>query len=135
MKNSITAAAVLLLGLCAVVPMPALAEGEAATPLRFMLSVGLQPQMGDTTNPYCYSNVITRPAPSGWRASSWVSGAAEKAHAVVKAFEADFLAKCQAASGRNIDGAFSYKLNQSAYEDKELDAFQPRPGATMVQID
>ena len=45
-----------------------------------------------------------------------------------------FLAKCQA-SGRNIDGAFRYKLNRSAYEDKELDAYQPRSGGTMVQID
>ena len=135
MKTSITAAASLLLGLCAVVPMTAIAEGEGATPLRFRLSVGLQPQMGDTTNPYCYSNVITRPATPGWRASSWVSGAAEKAHAVADAFEADFLAKCQAASGRNIDGTFTYKINQSAYEDKELDTYEPRPGGTMVQID
>lgn len=135
MKTSITAAASLLLGLCAVVPMAALAEGEGATPLRFRLSVGLQPQMGDTTNPYCYSNVITRPAPSGWRADTWVPGAAGKAHAIVDAFKADFLAKCQAASGRNIDGAVSAKMNQSAYEDNELDTYEPRPGGTMVQID
>ena len=135
MKTSIKATASLLLGMCAVVPMVALAEGEGATPLRFRLSVGLQPQMGDTTNPYCYSNVITRPAPSGWRADSWVPGAAEKAHAIVDAFEADFLAKCQAASGRNIDGTFSAKLNQSPYEDNELDTYEPRPGGTAVQVD
>lgn len=43
--------------------------------------------------------------------------------------------KCQAAVDQNINGAFSYELNQSAYEDKELDAYQRRSGGTMVQID
>lgn len=84
-------------------------------PLRFVLSIGLDPRPGDSVNPTCYSNVITRPGPAGWGQRGFLpSGSAESAHATVQAMRSSFIAACRAASGRNVtsEGDFHWTWNE-----------------------
>lgn len=95
--------------------------GAGAKPLRFVLAVGLRPQAGDTSNPSCYSNIITRPGPPGWGAPGFLpTGTAEQAIQTIEGLKAAFVAKCRAASGREIDGSINHWRNQSERDEAEL---------------
>lgn len=113
------------------------ASPAAVKPLRFVLTVGLQPQAGDTTNPSCLSNVITRPGPPGWGAPGFLpTGTAEQAIQTIESLKAAFFAKCRATSGREIAGTLNHNRNQSDRDEAELDTWGRRgDGVTMVQMD
>gem|GEM_PF-2573364 len=104
-------------------------SAEAAVkPLRFILSIGLRNLPGDTVNPMCYSNVITRPGPPGWGGGGFLpQGSGQQAHDIVQSFKAAFIAKCRA-SGREIDseGNFNYSWNRSSTEEANMQQVGPR---------
>lgn len=97
-----------------------IAAQQGGKPLRFVLWVGLQPQVGDSSNPSCYSNVITRPGPAGWGAENLPTGTAEQAIAIIDAAKASFLAKCRATSGREISGIVHHERNQDERDEASL---------------
>lgn len=110
-----------------VVPGPPSTE-VAAKPLRFVLSIGLLNKPGDTVNPTCYSNVITRPGPPGWGAPGFLpTGSGQQAHDIVQSFKAAFIARCRA-SGREItsEGNFNYSWNRSQGEEAGMQEVRPR---------
>lgn len=114
-----------------------LAAQQGSKPLRFVLWVGLRPQVGDTSNPSCYSNVITRPGPPGWTGEpNLAHGVAEKAIAIIDSTKDAFLAKCRAVSGREIDGTVGHDRNQSASDEASVDKVRARAGQDVtVQVD
>lgn len=100
-------------------PQPA----PAARPLRFILTISMRNLPGDTVNPMCYSNVLTRPGPPGWGAPGFLPhGSGEQARQTVYSFKAAFIAKCQASSGRAItsEGNFNFHWNQSSGDEQRL---------------
>jgi hypothetical protein len=109
------------------------AAGDASSPaaikpLRFILTIGLLNKPGDTVNPTCYSNVITRPGPPGWGAPGFLpQGSGEQARAAVYALKDAFIARCRA-SGREItsDGNFNYVWNQTSSDEQTLQGVRPR---------
>lgn len=83
--------------------------------LRFVLSIGLQPRAGDSVNPTCYSNVITRAGPPGWGQRGFLPpGSAQAAQAEVQGMKPRFIAACRAASGREVtsEGDFHWTWNE-----------------------
>ena len=96
----------------------ATADPQAAAPdksLRFVLSIGLQPRAGDSVNPTCYSNVITRAGPPGWGQRGFLPpGSAQAAQAEVQGMKSRFIAACRAASGREVtsEGDFHWTWNE-----------------------
>lgn len=106
---------------------PAASEA-AAKPLRFILTISLLNQPGDTVNPTCYSNVITRPGPPGWGGPGFLPpGSGDQAHAAVHALKDTFIARCRA-SGREItsEGNFNYVWNRSGGEEAMMQDVRPR---------
>jgi hypothetical protein len=104
-------------------PAVAGTASQAGAPMRFVLSIGLQPRNGDSVNPTCYSNVITRPGPSGWGQRGFLPpGSAQSAHATVQAFKPGFIAACRAASGRDItsEGNFHWTWNETRDGDEQI---------------
>lgn len=104
------------------------AADAAAKPLRFVLSISLLNKPGDTVNPMCYSNVITRPGPPGWGAPGFLPpGSGEQAHATVHSLKDAFIARCRA-SGREItsEGNFNYSWNRSQGEEAGMQEVRPR---------
>ncbi|MDR7100466.1 hypothetical protein J2X04_002847 [Lysobacter niabensis] len=98
--------------------------------------VGLKPEMGDTTYPYCHSNIIVRPGPAGWGAPGFVSTAtAQQADQAIDAVKPVFVAKCRAATGREIAGTIRSAWNQTDRDDSDLDSWQAGPGSTAVLLD
>ena len=114
-------------------PLPALAGAPAAqpvasAPLRFVMLIGLANRAGDTVNPTCYSNIVTRPGPPGWGAPGFLpSGSSEQARQSVEAQRDQFIAKCRA-SGREITGLgnFEYRWNQSPGDEQRVADTRPR---------
>ena len=107
---------------------PAVAAPAAGKSLRFVMSISLRNQPGDTVNPTCYSNVITRDGPPGWGASGFLPpGSGEQARQTVMSLKSAFIAQCQA-SGREItsDGNFNFQLNQSQGDEQRLQELRPR---------
>lgn len=95
----------------------------AAKPLRFIMTISMRNLPGDTVNPTCYSNMITRPGPPGWGAGGFLpTGSGEQARDTVFSFKAAFIAKCQSSSGRQItsEGNFNFHYNQSADDEQRL---------------
>jgi hypothetical protein len=95
----------------------------ASAPLRFVLSVGLQPRAGDRVNPTCYSNVITRPGPAGWGQPGFLPpGSVQSAQATVQDLKSRFIAACRTASGRNVtsDGDFHWTWNETRDGDAQI---------------
>lgn len=106
-------------------PQPA----PAARPLRFIMTISMRNLPGDTVNPLCYSNMLTRPGPPGWGAPGFLPpGSGEQARATVYSFKAAFIAKCQSVSGRQVtsEGNFNFHLNQSADDEQRLQNVRPR---------
>jgi hypothetical protein len=98
---------------------PPAGPGQA---LRFVLMIGLTNKPGDTVNPTCYSNVITRPGPPGWGGSgSLPDGSYPQARSTVESLKAQFFAKCRA-SGRDIagEGNFWFTWNDSQTGEERL---------------
>lgn len=94
----------------------------SARPLRFVLDVSLLNKPGDTVNPTCYSNIVTRPGPPGWGApASLPEGSNAQATQAVQSLKAAFIAKCRA-SGREItgEGDFHWSWNRSQDEEQRL---------------
>ncbi|AYA92740.1 hypothetical protein PEM_19085 [Stenotrophomonas sp. Pemsol] len=114
-------------------PAAATAAGSASSPaavkpLRFILTIGLLNMPGDTVNPTCYSNCITRPGPPGWSAPGFLpQGSGEQARAAVYALKDAFIARCRA-SAREItsDGNFNYVWNQTSSDEQTLQGVRPR---------
>jgi hypothetical protein len=105
------------------------AVAAAVKPLRFVLSISMRNLPGDTVNPSCYSNIITRPAPPGWGAGGFLpSGSGERARETVFSLKAAFIAKCQSASGRQVtsEGNFNYHDNRSADDEQRLQNMRAR---------
>lgn len=100
----------------------------AAAPLRFVMMISLLNKPGDTVNPICYSNIVTRPGPPGWGAPGFLpSGSSEQARQTVEALRDGFIAKCRA-SGREITslGNFDYHWNQSPGDEQRVAGTRPR---------
>jgi hypothetical protein len=98
-------------------------QAGPGAPLRFILSIGLQPRAGDTVNPTCYSNVITRPGPAGWGQRGFLPPeSAKSAHATVQATKSSFIAACRAASGRDVtsDGDFHWTWNETTDGESQI---------------
>src|SRR5690606_17562295 len=90
--------------------------------------IGLANRAGDTVNPTCYSNIVTRPGPPGWGAPGFLpSGSSEQARQSVEALRDQFIAKCRA-SGREITGIgnFEYRWNQSPGDEQRVADTRPR---------
>ncbi|MBD9478382.1 hypothetical protein [Pseudoxanthomonas sp. PXM02] len=110
-----------LMALClSMTGAPVQATTPATKPLRFVLYAGMDPAGSDTVNPTCYSNIISRPGPAGWGGPGFLPpGSGNEALRIVESLRADFLAKCRAASQRNIpDTRFQYQWN-GATQDSE----------------
>ena len=128
----------------AVVPGGAATAPTAATPpaaaaaLRFVMMIGLMNKPGDTVNPICYSNIVTRPGPPGWGAPGFLpSGSSEQARRTVESLRDQFVAKCRA-SGREITslGNFDYHWNQSSGDEQRVADTGPRYAEdVLVRID
>jgi TPR repeat protein len=100
----------------------------AGQPLRFILTISMRNLAGDTVNPTCYSNVITRPGPPGWGAPGFLPpGSGEQARETVQSFKSQFIAKCRA-SGRDItsEGNFSWLSNRTQDEAQRLASTRAR---------
>lgn len=107
---------------------PPVAPPAAAAPLRFVMMISLMNKPGDTVNPTCYSNVVTRPGPPGWGAPGFLpQGSSEQARQSVESLRDRFLAKCRA-SGREITsvGNFDYRWNQSPGDEQRVADARPR---------
>jgi TPR repeat protein len=95
-------------------------------PLRFVLSIGLQPRAGDKTNPTCYSTVVTRGAPGpGWGTGQMDSdyrSTYANAKAEVDAMKSSFIAACRSTSGRDItsEGNFHWTWNETRDGDAQI---------------
>lgn len=76
---------------------------------------------GDTVNPTCYSNVITRPGPPGWGSGSLPSGSAEQARDTVESLRDQFIELCRA-KGRDVtsDGNFHWTWNETPNSDQQV---------------
>lgn len=100
----------------------------AAAPLRFVMSIGLRPRAGDSVNPTCYSNVITRPGPPGWGQRSLPPGSSGIARDSVQGLKARFIAACTVASGRQITSAgnFEWTWNESRDAESRMDGSRAR---------
>ena len=102
---------------------------EASKALRFVLDIGLMPKAGDTNNPQCYSNVITRAGPPGWGGRGFLPDeSAEQARAEVEDLKSRFIEACEAASGRTItgEGNFHWTWNQTSDGDQQVTNARPR---------
>lgn len=110
----------------------------AAAPLRFVMMVGLMNKPGDTVNPMCYSNIVTRPGPPGWGAPGFLpSGSGEQARQAVESLRDRFLALCRT-SGREITSAgnFSYHWNRSPGDEQRVTDARPRHAEdVLVSVD
>ncbi|RYY23032.1 MAG: hypothetical protein EOP62_21565 [Sphingomonadales bacterium] len=98
------------------------AAAAPGAPLRFVMTISLLNKPGDTVNPNCYSNVVTRPGPPGWGAPGWLpSGSAERATQSVQALKQRFIAACRA-TGREItsEGNFTWLWNQSPGDEDKV---------------
>jgi len=107
---------------------PSPAATAAVKPLRFILTIGLLNKPGDTVNPTCYSNVITRPGPPGWGGTGFLpQGSGDQAHAMVQSMRDAFIARCRA-SGREVTsvGNFNYVWNRSKGEEDLMEGTRPR---------
>jgi hypothetical protein len=103
--------------------------GSGAKPLRFVLMMPMMPRAGDTHNPACYSNIITRPGPPGWGAPGFLPpGSGEQANRTIDSLKAAFIARCRAASGREAqsEGNFRSHWNQSERDESDLDSVRAR---------
>jgi hypothetical protein len=102
------------------------ATSGPGSPLRFVLSIGLAPRAGDSVNPTCYSNVITREGPPGWGQRGIPAGSAQSAHATVQSLKSAFLNACRAASNRDLtsEGDFHWTWNET--QDGESRIMQAR---------
>jgi hypothetical protein len=90
--------------------------------------ISLMNKPGDTVNPSCYSNVVTRPGPPGWGAPGFLPpGSSEQARQSVETLRDRFLAQCRA-SGREITsvGNFNYHWNQSPGDEQRVADARPR---------
>lgn len=102
---------------------PASGGPSSGAPLRFVLSIGLQPRTGDRVNPTCYSNVITRPGPPGWRQERFLpASSSQSAYDTVQSFKARFISACKAASGRDVtsEGNFQWTWNETPARDQQV---------------
>ena len=107
---------------------PEVAAPAAARELRFVMSISLRNQPGDTVNPTCYSNIVSRPGPSGWGLPGFLpQGSAEKAREIVYALKSDFIARCRQ-SGREIvsDGSFNFHWNARQGDEEQLQGTRAR---------
>ena len=107
---------------------PSPSATAAVKPLRFILTIGLLNKPGDTVNPTCYSNVITRPGPPGWGGTGFLpQGSGDQAHAMVQSMRDAFIARCRA-SGREVTsvGNFNYVWNRSKGEEDLMEGTRPR---------
>jgi len=98
-------------------------QAGPGAPLRFVLSIGLQPLAGDTVNPTCYSNVITRPGPAGWGQRGFLPPeSARSAHDAVHSLKSRFIAACRSASGREVasEGNFHWTWNETQDGDSQI---------------
>ena len=118
--------------------MTAAVPPAAAAPLRFVMMIGLMNKPGDTVNPICYSNIVTRPGPPGWGAPGFLpSGSSEQARRTVESLRDQFVAMCRA-SGREITslGNFDYRWNQSSGDEQRVADTGPRYAEdVLVRID
>jgi hypothetical protein len=97
-------------------------------PLRFVLSISMRNLPGDTVNPTCYSNLITRPGPPGWGQPGFLPpGSAEQARSEVFALKDAFIAQCRQ-SGRDItsEGNFFWVWNELKSGESQLAAARAR---------
>jgi hypothetical protein len=95
----------------------------AGQPLRFVLDIGLLNKPGDTVNPTCYSNVITRPGPPGWKGEGFLpDGSEAQARETVESMKSSFIAACRA-TGRDIssEGNFHWTWNETRDGDQQVD--------------
>jgi len=107
---------------------PEVAAPAAAKELRFVMSISLRNQPGDKVNPTCYSNIVSRPGPSGWGLPGFLpQGSAEKAREIVYALKSDFIARCRQ-SGREIvsDGSFNFHWNARQGDEEQLQGTRAR---------
>jgi hypothetical protein len=102
------------------------APAAAGKPLRFVMTISLRNKPGDTVNPTCYSNVITRPGPPGW-GGSLPPGSGQLARETVARLKSQFIAACRA-SGRDItsEGDFGWVWNEFAGDDERVSGTGPR---------
>lgn len=125
-------------GLPAATVAPPSAAPAASAPLRFVMMIGLMNKPGDTVNPTCYSNVVTRPGPAGWGAGGFLPpGSGAQARQSVESLRDRFIAKCRQ-SGREITslGNFAYQWNESPGDEQRMADAQPRyPEDVQVSID
>lgn len=109
----------------ATAPIPAArpAVDAGGQPLRFVMSIGMTNKPGDTVNPTCYSNLITRPGPPGWGTRGSASSEAyQQAKRTVDGYKAAFFAKCRAASQREIvsEGNFFWVWNEGPDDEARV---------------
>jgi hypothetical protein len=85
------------------------------------MMIGLSNKPGDTVNPTCYSNVITRPGPPGWGQTGWDRPDSRPARRIIEGLKAQFIAKCRQ-SGRDItsEGNFAYNWNDDQDGEERL---------------
>jgi hypothetical protein len=90
------------------------------------MTISLRNKPGDTVNPTCYSNVITRPGPPGW-GGSLPPGSGQLARETVARLKSQFIAACRA-SGRDItsEGDFGWVWNEFAGDDERVSGTGPR---------
>jgi hypothetical protein len=95
----------------------AVTEGKA---LRFVMAIGLDTRAGDSVNPTCYSNVVTRPGPPGWGGGGFLpDSSSEQAHEAVQSLKSSFIAACQSASGRNVTNENNFRWGWNETPDTE----------------
>lgn len=110
----------------AVAATPPREDAAPGKSLRFVLSIGLQPRAGDTTNPTCYSTVVTRGVPGpGWgtgQMNSEYQTTYANAKSQVDALKSSFIAACRSTSGREItsEGDFHWTWNETRDGDAQI---------------
>ena len=111
--------------------------GQSGTrPLRFSFWVGMAPQVGDSRNPICVSNIIQRPGPKDWDVMGFRPRASyEQAQAVMDAMQPAFLDKCRAASGRDVSGTVRSNWNAEEGDEESLNRAVNQDAEWKVQID
>ena len=110
--------------------------GHEGAPLRFVMDISLQPTPGAQTNPTCYSSVITRPGPTGWRARERPPGVVDQARETVLSLKPHFISACRA-TGHAItsEGDFHWTWNEFSDGDQQVDNARARlPGDVTVDV-
>lgn len=105
------------------------AATPATKPLRFVLYAGMDARDGDTANPTCRSNIISRPGPPGWGGPGFLpNGSSQETLRIVESLREEFLGKCRATSQRHIpDGRFNYQWNDASQESEDRLQLMTRP--------